>query len=33
MNILALSGFVPEQICDTVRFTRYTGDRNITHYC
>ena len=33
MKILALSGFVPEQICDTVRFTRYTGDRNITHYC
>ncbi len=33
MNILALSGFVPEQICDTVRFTQYTGDRNISHYC
>ena len=33
MKILAMSGFVPEQICDTVRFTHYTGDRNIAHYC
>lgn len=33
MRILAMSGFVPEQICDTVRFTQYTGDRNISHYC
>ena len=33
MKILALSGFVPEPICDTIRFTRYTGDRNISHYC
>lgn len=33
MRILALSGFVPEQICDTVRFTQYAGERNIAHYC
>ncbi|MCR5774098.1 MAG: 2-hydroxyacyl-CoA dehydratase family protein [Lachnospiraceae bacterium] len=33
MKILSFSGFVPEQICDTVRFTQYTGDRNISHYC
>ena len=33
MRILSLSGFVPEQICDTVRFTQYAGDRNIAHYC
>ncbi len=33
MRILSLSGFVPEQICDTVRFTQYNGDRNISHYC
>ena len=28
-----MSGFVPEHICDTVRFTRYSGDRGISHYC
>ncbi len=28
-----MSGFVPEHICDTVRFTRYAGDNNISHYC
>jgi len=33
MKILSLSGFVPECFCDTVRFTGYTGDRNISHYC
>ena len=33
MKILSLSGFVPEQVCDTVRFNQYTGDRNINHYC
>ena len=33
MKILSLSGFVPEQICDTVRFKGYVGDRNISHYC
>ncbi len=33
MRILSLSGFVPEHICDTIRFTQYTGDRNISHYC
>lgn len=33
MNILSMSGFVPEQICDTVRFTQYCGERNIASYC
>ncbi len=33
MRILSMSGFVPEQICDTVRFTRYIGEKNISHYC
>lgn len=33
MKILSMSGFVPEQVCDTIRFTQYTGDRNIAHYC
>lgn len=28
-----MSGFVPEYICDTIRFTQYSGDRNIPHYC
>lgn len=33
MNILSFSGFIPEQICDTVRFISYRGDRKISHYC
>ena len=33
MKILSLSGFIPEQICDTVRFTGYSGERSISHYC
>ncbi len=33
MRILSMSGFVPEHICDTLRFTQYSGDRNISHYC
>lgn len=33
MKILSLSGFVPEHICDTVRFTGYSGGRSISHYC
>lgn len=33
MKLLAMSGFIPEQICDVRRFTGYTGERNITHYC
>lgn len=33
MKILSLSGFVPEQICDTVRFTGYPGGNAISHYC
>ena len=33
MRILALSGFIPEQICDVVRFTGYEGEYNIAQYC
>ena len=33
MRILSLSEFIPEQICDIIRFTQYHGDRNINHYC
>lgn len=33
MKILSLSGFIPECFCDTIRFIRYAGDRNISHYC
>ena len=33
MKILSLSGFIPEQIFDTVRFTGYSGDTAISHYC
>ena len=33
MNILSFSGFIPEQICDTVRFLRYRGQRSVAHYC
>ncbi len=33
MKILALSGFVPEEICDVVRFSQYPGERNISFYC
>ncbi len=33
MKILSMSGYVPEEICDTVRFDGYQGDRNIAHYC
>ena len=33
MNILSMSGFIPEQICDTVRFTHYPGERNIAAFC
>lgn len=33
MKILSMSGFVPEHICDTVRFTQFSGDRNLSHYC
>lgn len=33
MKILSMSGFVPEQICDVIRFTGYQGERNISHYC
>ncbi len=33
MRILSMSGYVPEAICDTVRFTGFTGERNLPHYC
>lgn len=33
MRILSMSGYVPEEICDTVRFSGYEGERNISHYC
>lgn len=33
MKILSFSGFIPEQVCDTVRFIRYHGQRSIAHYC
>lgn len=36
MKLLSMSGLVPEQICDVVRYTGYTGytgERNIPHYC
>lgn len=33
MRLLSISGLVPEQICDLVRFTGYTGERDISHYC
>lgn len=33
MRILSMSGFVPEQICETIRFNGYTGERNLSHCC
>lgn len=33
MNILSISGYIPEEICDTIRFNGYEGERNISHYC
>lgn len=33
MKILSMSGFVPEAICDTVRFNGYKGDAGFSHYC
>lgn len=33
MKILSISGFVPEQICDTVRFTGFDGSERLSHYC
>ncbi|MBQ8983933.1 MAG: 2-hydroxyacyl-CoA dehydratase [Lachnospiraceae bacterium] len=33
MRLLALSGFVPEAVCDVERFVHFSGDRNIAHYC
>jgi len=31
--MLSFSGFIPEQICDTVRFICYPGRQKISHYC
>lgn len=33
MRILAMSGFVPEHICDIIRFTEYTENNSISNYC
>lgn len=33
MNILSMSGFIPEHICDTVRFGGYNGKISIDHFC
>ena len=33
MKILSMSGFVPEALCDTVRFNGYKGDSGFSHYC
>ena len=33
MKILSMSGFVPEQIADTVRFTGFDGSERLSHYC
>lgn len=33
MKILSMSGFVPEQICDTVRFAGFDGSVKLSHYC
>lgn len=33
MNILSMSGYIPEEISDTIKFNGYEGDRNISHYC
>lgn len=33
MKILSLSGFIPEEICDIIRFTGFKGEEKISHYC
>ncbi|MCM1193017.1 MAG: 2-hydroxyacyl-CoA dehydratase family protein [Butyrivibrio sp.] len=33
MRILALSSFVPEHICDTIKFDSCQGSHSISHYC
>lgn len=33
MRLLSMSGFVPEHICDTIRFTSYSGTHKISHFC
>lgn len=33
MRILALSSFVPEPICDVIKFDGYQGNHSISHYC
>lgn len=33
MKILSLSGFIPEEICDIIRFTGFQGEEKISRYC
>lgn len=33
MKLLAMSGLIPEEICDLVRFRGYSGGQRIAHYC
>lgn len=33
MKIISLSGFIPEEICDIIRFTGFKGEEKISHYC
>ena len=33
MKIISLSGFIPEEICDIIRFTGFQGEEKISHYC
>jgi benzoyl-CoA reductase/2-hydroxyglutaryl-CoA dehydratase subunit BcrC/BadD/HgdB len=33
LRILSLSGFIPEQIVDVIRFSQYYGSQRILHYC
>ena len=33
MRILGLSSFVPEQICDVIKFSGYQSERTISNYC
>lgn len=33
MKLLAMSGLVPEQICEIVRFRGYEGENRIPHFC
>ena len=33
MKLLSMSSFVPEQVCDVIRFTGYKGNTKVSHYC